>query len=180
MREGHILLTGRPGIGKTTVVERVLAALTSVEAGGFITREFRGPSSQRLGFEMDTLDGRRAVLAEVGLRSPYRVGKYGVNVEAIEAVGVPAIEGAIRHAGLIVIDEIGKMELLSSQFRAAVLDALCAPKPVLATIPSRPHPFTDMLKQRPDATLIEVTQSTRDRLPADICARLAGEHCARL
>ncbi len=175
MSKQHILLTGRPGIGKTTVVERVLALMPDIQADGFITKEFRGPSGQRVGFELLGLDGQRAILAKVGLSSPHRVGRYGVSVKAIETVGVPAIQRAIQHADLIVIDEIGKMELFSNQFRAAVLDALRGPKPVLATIASRPHPFADRLKQMPGVALIEVTKGTRDELPKRIRAMLSKE-----
>lgn len=175
MREPRILITGRPGIGKTTVVERALAALAPVVAEGFITKEMRDSSGARFGFEIVSLDGRSALLAQIGLRSPHRVGRYGVSLEAIESVAVPTITSAIQHADLIVMDEIGKMELLSAHFRAAVLRALRAHKPVLATISSRPHPFTDMLKQREDITLVEVTKSTRDHLPGQICAWLSGK-----
>lgn len=174
MMRQRILLTGRPGIGKTTVIERVIAASAALRSGGFITREFRGPAGKRLGFEILTLDGRHATLAQVGLPSPYRVGKYGVSVQAVDSIAVPAIRSAIAQADLIVIDEIGKMELFSSAFRAAVLEAMDAPKSVLATIASRPHPFTDRVKAMQGVTLIEVTRNVRDTLPERISAMLLG------
>ncbi len=107
----NCLLTGPPGIGKTTVVERILARL-KVDAGGFLTREMR-EGGRRTGFEIVTLDGKRGILATVKGRSRYRVGRYRVNVEELERVALPALERARRDCELMVIDEIGTMELFS-------------------------------------------------------------------
>ena len=75
-----ILSTGDPGCGKTTLIQHVLAEL-SVPAGGFYTQEVR-EGGTRKGFEIITLDGRRAILAHVNIRGPKKVGKYGVNLAA--------------------------------------------------------------------------------------------------
>ncbi|NIR00928.1 MAG: AAA family ATPase, partial [Gemmatimonadales bacterium] len=99
---------------------------------------------RREGFALVTLDGRRATLASVRIRGPHRVSKYGVDVEALESVGVPALEEA-SGARLLVVDEIGKMELLSPRFRDAVVRALDAGRPVLASIMLWSHPFADAL-----------------------------------
>ncbi|RLC83158.1 MAG: AAA family ATPase [Chloroflexi bacterium] len=163
----NLLLTGRPGIGKTTVIMRVLEAL-DIEATGFYTREMRGPRG-RLGFEAVTLDGRRCTLAHVNFRSPHRVGKYGVDVKTFEETIVPSIDPALHpEAGLIVIDEIGKMECFSPRFREAVLKALDSNKPVLGTIAIRGNPFIEGLKGRPDVEIVKVTYANRDGLPAEI------------
>ncbi len=103
------LLTGRPGTGKTSLIKEAVARYRS-RAGGFYTEEIRSQGT-RLGFKLVTLDGQEAVLSHVGIQSPYRVGKYGVDVGSLERVGVATLRQAVKERDLIVVDEIGKMEL---------------------------------------------------------------------
>ncbi len=165
-----VLVTGLPGCGKTTLVRQAVEQL-GVPATGFYTEEIRlpagrhGTGGRREGFALVTLDGKRATLASVRIRGPHRVSRYGVDVEALENVGLPALERA--DAKLLVIDEIGKMELFSERFREAVLSALDGGRPVLATIMLKPHPFADAIKSRPDARLVHLTPETRARALAD-------------
>ena len=166
-----ILVTGRPGAGKTTLVRAVLDALQT-PAGGFYTRETRGAGGARTGFEIVTLAGEVATLASVDLASPARVGRYGVDVAALERVGVPAIERAVEAGQLVVIDEIGKMELLSPAFQRAVIEAVRRHRPVLGTIMQAPHPFADELKAQPDAFVIELTEADRDERRALVEAQV--------
>jgi nucleoside-triphosphatase len=160
------LLTGRPGVGKTTCLRRVLEGLRR-PAGGFVTEEVRRGGT-RVGFALVTLDGRRATLAHVERRGPPRVGKYGVDVEALDRVGVPALRGAIEAGWLVVVDEIGKMELASAALRAAVEAALASPAPLLGAVMAAPHPWADRVKAAPGVTVVEVTTANRDRLPAEL------------
>jgi nucleoside-triphosphatase len=164
------LLTGRPGCGKTTLIRRLVEGL-GVPAGGFYTEEIRR-AGRREGFALITLDGQTATLASVHSPSRRRVSKYGVDVESIDEVGVPAIEGAVATAALVVIDEIGKMELLSNRFRQAVLSALESGKPVLASIMLAPHPWADAIKARPEAEVILLTEANRSQVEGDLLARL--------
>jgi nucleoside-triphosphatase len=166
------LLTGRPGVGKTTCLRRVLEQLRR-PAGGFLTEEVR-VGGARVGFALVTLDGGRVTLAHVERRGAPRVGKYGVDVEALDRVGVPAIRRAVEKGWLVVVDEIGKMELASAAFRAAVEDALAGPAPVLGTVMAASHPWADQAKAAPGVTLIEVTVANRDRLPAELLNNLGG------
>jgi nucleoside-triphosphatase len=163
------LLTGRPGIGKTTCLRAALAALR-LPAGGFVTEEIRRRGA-RVGFALRTLDGRRATLAHVDRRGPPRVGKYGVSVEALDEVGVPALRDALAAGRLVVVDEIGKMEMTSPAFREAVEAALGGPGVVLGTILAAADPWADRVKAAPGVRLIEVTRANRDALPGDL-ARL--------
>jgi nucleoside-triphosphatase len=162
------LLTGQPGVGKTTIIQTVVARL-GASAGGFYTEEMR-EQGRRTGFRLVALDGGTGTLASVNVSSPYRVGKYGVHLHDLERVGVNALWRAIEQpdVSVVVVDEIGKMELFSSSFREAVLVALDSPKAVLATIMARSQPWVDALKARPDATLVEVTRANRQALPGEI------------
>ncbi|UCE27717.1 MAG: NTPase [Candidatus Coatesbacteria bacterium] len=167
----NILLTGYPGSGKTTVITRLLA-LAGFDAGGFYTEEIR-KGNKRTGFKILTLDGEEAILAEVGFRSKYQVGKYGVNVEGVERVAAKAIERALGSKNLIVIDEIGKMECYSREFREVVTAGLDAPKSVVATIAKRGDKFIESIKGRADVAIYEVTPATRDKLPEKLASVLS-------
>lgn len=169
-RKTTILVSGRPGSGKTTVIKRVLEQLPGT-CGGFFTEEIR-EAGQRLGFALVTLHGQRATLAHVQTKSRYRVGKYGVDLQALERVGVPAVSEAARSSDCVVIDEIGKMELFSEEFRKAVLEAIERGKPVLGTIMSAPHPWADAIKAHSAVMLLPINEDNRGSLPSAILEAL--------
>jgi nucleoside-triphosphatase len=157
-----LFLTGRPGVGKTTLIRTVAKALGE-RAGGFYTEEIRGPGG-RQGFWLVTLHGQKAVMAHKNLREPgrRRVGRYGVDVNAIERVGVAALRRAMQDERIVVIDEIGKMELLCGPFKDAVLQAVGGPHTVIATAMAKPNPWVDGLKAMPQAETWQVTVENRD------------------
>ncbi len=161
-----ILVTGTPGIGKTTVVERVVAHLGDM-AGGFITREIRERGS-RTGFMIETLDGQKAVLATLEGKAKPRVGRYHVIVSNLENVGVVAIEHALQEGKIIVVDEIGKMELLSPRFRDTILRVLDREVSLLATIGVGKDPLLRSIRKRRDIQLMKVTKEKRNDLPMKI------------
>ena len=166
----NVLLTGKPGVGKTTLVERVVEQLRDrLRVVGFTTTEVRGRGGERVGFDVVTVDGRRGELARAGLASRVRVGRYGVNLEEFERLALPEL--GRRDVDLLVIDEIGKMECASGRFRRAVEDALDAPVSVVATIGVSRLPFFQALRDRPDIELLTLTERNRDSLVADLCAR---------
>jgi nucleoside-triphosphatase len=161
-----ILLTGAPGSGKTTLLRRVVAQIDR-PAGGFYTQEIR-VRGVRQGFEIVTLDGRRATLAHVDIGGRPRVSKYGVDLAALETTAVTAIRDAVAAEHLVVIDEIGPMEILSTPFREAVLEALQSRSPVLGTIVQRRQPFADRVKVMPGVTVLEVRRDNQEALLAQI------------
>jgi nucleoside-triphosphatase len=174
------LITGHPGCGKTTLVRRLVDEL-GVAAGGFYTQEIRA-RGRREGFGLTTLDGETATLASVQIAGGPRVARYGVNLAAMDDVATPAIERAIGDARLIVIDEIGKMELLSNRFRQAVLAALECGKPMLATVMLAAHPWADALKRRPEVSLLVLTEANRTQMADELLGKLRvllGEDAAR-
>jgi nucleoside-triphosphatase len=154
-----LLLTGKPGTGKTALIKEALAR-TEVKAGGFYTEEIR-TGGIRQGFRIVTLDGQEAILAHVGISSPYQVSKYRVDTDSLNRVGVSALRQALKGTDLIVIDEIGKMELLSPRFKEAVMQAINSGNKVLGTIMLNPHPFADEIKRRPEVETLMVTRDNR-------------------
>lgn len=167
-----ILLTGEPGCGKTTLIRQVLADL-SLPVGGFYTQEVR-EGEIRKGFEIVTLDGRRAILAHINIRGPKRVGKYGVNLAALDGLAVTSLQQAVNSHKIVIIDEIGPMELLSDRFRDAVMRTMQSDATVVGTIVKRSNPFADQIKSLPHVILIEVHPDNRDTLVSHILGLLAN------
>ncbi|MEA3253742.1 MAG: NTPase [Chloroflexota bacterium] len=161
-----LLLTGKPGTGKTALIKEVIAR-TKIKAGGFYTEEIRTGGVRR-GFRIITLDGQDAILAHVDIPGPYQVSKYKVDVESLDRVGVSSLRRALKDSDLVVIDEIGKMELLSPQFREAVLQAVNSGKKVMGTIMLNPNPFADAIKRHPEVGLLLVTRANRGRSMGEI------------
>jgi nucleoside-triphosphatase len=173
----RILLTGPPGCGKTTVILRT-RGLLSHPAAGFYTEELRISEGGRLGFDIVALDGRRGPLARVGRPGPH-VGKYAVDLSSFEDVGVRAVEAGLREPHtLLVIDEVGKMELLSAAFVTLLELAFRSPNPLLGTILDRPHPLADRFRRAPGVELIPVARQNRDALPAELARRFSAIRCS--
>ena len=160
------LLTGRPGTGKTSIIKQVVAGMKG-KAGGFYTEEIRS-QGVREGFRLVTLDGHSAILAHINIHSPYRVSKYGVDIDSLDRVGVSALNRAAEECDLVVVDEIGKMELFSANFRQAVLQIIDSGKMVLGTIMLSPDPWADAIKLKPQVNLIEVTRYNHNQVLAEL------------
>jgi nucleoside-triphosphatase len=168
----RLLISGRPGAGKTTVLSRLSELLreAGVPVSGFLTRE-RRQRGRRVGFEIETFEGVRGVLAHVELPGPPRVGRYGVDLETFEALALPAIKPpGEKH--VVLVDELGKMELASTRFREATVALFDDPVPIVASVQTSPHPFTARLKGRADVEILPLTPGNRDRLPGELAQRL--------
>jgi nucleoside-triphosphatase len=172
-----ILLTGSPGIGKTTVLMKTVEALKAkgFKAGGMLSREVRS-SGIRVGFEILSLsDNERGWLARVNQERGPQVGKYRVNLEDLDRVGVAAIMKAIGNCDVIAIDEIGPMELFSDDFKDAVTAAIQSMKLVIAVVHWRERSaLIAELEAVEDAQLLEVTINSRGNLHELIVKEAAG------
>jgi nucleoside-triphosphatase len=176
----RLLLQGRPGIGKTTVARRLLHLLqeAGVPVGGFITGELR-TGGRREGFVVESASGAREVLAHVEFPGPTRVGRYGVDLAAFERVALPVLRDP-GPGGVVVVDELGKMELASAAFCEAVAELLGRDVAVVATVHLARHQLTDALKRRPGLQVIRVTEATREALPRQLMGRLVGDGTGEL
>jgi nucleoside-triphosphatase len=156
------LLTGQPGAGKTSIVKQAVAGVKG-RVCGFYTEEIRGQGI-RQGFRLVTLDGQTATLAHINFQSQYRVSKYGVDIDSLDRVGVSALNQAAQECDLVVVDEIGKMELFSVKFREAVQGIINSGKRLLGTIMLQSNPYADAIKRQPQVNLITVTRTNQDQV----------------
>jgi nucleoside-triphosphatase len=154
------LLTGQPGTGKTSLIKQAIAGVKG-RAGGFYTEEIRS-QGVRQGFRLVTLAGQTAIIAHINFKSPYRVSKYGVDIDNLDKIGVSTLTQAIRECDLVVVDEIGKMELFSPRFRETVQGIISSGKKLLGTIMLSPNPHADAIKRQPQVNLITVTRANHE------------------
>ena len=171
MQKRVLLLTGAPGVGKTTVLIKTVDALKAqgVSVGGMISREAR-EGNVRIGFEIiDLTNSKHGWLAHVNQRTGPQVGKYHVNMEDLEKIGATAIAEAVEKCDAVAVDEIGPMELFSQKFKQAVKQALESKKLVLAVVHAKARePLINEAKQRDDAETFTVTLANRDKLTEEL------------
>jgi nucleoside-triphosphatase len=168
VRMKNIFLTGAPSSGKTTVIKKVIPMLP-LPSKGFYTEEERD-RERRIGFLMQTLDGKKGYLAHQNITSAYNIRRYGVSIPNIESIAVPSISPV--EGFVIILDEIGKMECFSEVFKTAVLNALDSPNIVIGTITLGGGEFIQGIKQRDDIEITEVTPENRDKLPEVIVEKV--------
>ncbi len=166
MKKENILITGIPGVGKTTLICRLAETLKDMNPVGFYTEEIR-EKGVRKGFKLVSLGGAESILSHVDIDSSKRVGKYGVDVSRFESF-LDNIDFFSSDAGLIVIDEIGKMECKSREFLRLIDEVLDSRKSVLATIARKGDGLIDDIKKRSDVHLVEITVKNRDTVHVEL------------
>lgn len=156
----NLLITGVPGVGKTTFIQRLAERLKAIPVAGFFTAEIRERGSRK-GFRIAAFDGPERTLAHVDIHSTCRVSRYGVDVRAVDDI-VAHLKNHIPERGLWLIDEIGKMESFSSQFREFIESILESSLPVVATISLKTGGWIGSIRNRPEVRIIKLTEQNRD------------------
>ena len=170
----NILICGPPGVGKTTLIKKILKNI-NLKAGGFYTEEIR-ERSNRVGFKIISLDNQEGILAHIRVKGMKRVGRYGVNIYDLENIGVKSLSQALRDDDLIIIDEIGKMEIFSDKFKEKVLDCLHSEKFVLATIGIGGDKYISRIKERNDVTVFKMNRENGDELMDKVLSLILKEN----
>ena len=166
-------ITGMPSVGKTQTLVKIIEALEErgYTVEGMITEPII-EKKKRVGFYViDWQTKNKAVFAHIDIDSKDKVGKYGVDTNALEQIGIPAIEKAIldEETNIIIIDEIGKMEMLSERFCEMVIEALDSDKPIMVTLHKKSRsPLLQDVRRRDDIRILEVTPVNRNLLPYKI------------
>jgi len=174
----NILITGLPGVGKTTLIKKLSETLKGFHPIGFYTEEIR-EEGKRKGFELISLNGKRGLLSHKDIRSPFKVGKYNVDIKGFEAF-LDSISFFSPSTSLIMIDEIGKMECLSDLFKKLLKEIVDSEKLMIATIALRGGGLIADIKNRSDIKLFEIKQSNRDSLLLEILKEITPKNSSPL
>ena len=155
------LITGNPGIGKTTLIMQFAKYYEQrCKINGFYTREIR-QSGVRIGFGITTFQGTEKILAHVNFDSQYRIGRYGVSLSNLNDA-IQIIESRTDPPDIWIIDEIGKMESYSSKFKNFIERVFSELPAVIATIAKSAGGWISLIRNRKDLKLLELTYHNRE------------------
>lgn len=152
----NLIISGTPGVGKTTLVKDAFFRFQSM-ARGFITEELRR-GGVREGFVIKSMDGRSGLFASRAISSPVKLNKYGIDLNVLEGMGVSSLRAGLSEKKIIVIDEIGAMEMFSRAFCETVVECMASPCPVLATMRGGSKSFTDSLARMSDTETLSLNR----------------------
>ncbi|GAA0342563.1 hypothetical protein GCM10008967_36230 [Bacillus carboniphilus] len=155
------LLTGKPRVGKSTMIKKLIEEIGTDHCGGFYTEEITD-STDRTGFRCVSLEGESIEIAHINNPSTVRIGRYGVDVEKFEIFATKVLKEAVLTKKIIVIDEIGFMQMLSTSFQKLVLEIVSNKNLVLGTIPLDSHPEIDQIKYLKEVELVIINEFNRD------------------
>ncbi|RCW50247.1 nucleoside-triphosphatase [Paenibacillus prosopidis] len=162
MYEKIFFLTGKPRMGKTTLIKKIINEIGPDNCGGFYTEEIRD-ARDRTGFKCVTLAGESQVIANVESNSSLKIGRYGIDISNFENVALKSIQDSLKSKKVTVIDEIGFMQMLSIPFQQMIYKVVSENHHiVLGTIPLDSHPEIDKIKRLPGVKIINVNEENRD------------------
>ncbi len=175
----RIGITGKPRIGKSTIIKAVIKRLKAegIAVGGMLTSDMR-EGGVRVGFSLEDINtGEKGILAHTHVHhrqtSPkVKVGKYTVNLVDLDSLGANSIKNALAQPDpiIIIVDEIGPMELKSKRFIEVVEEAIESDKSMLVSVHQRSeHELVRRVKK--EFEMFEVTQENRDEITNRVIQR---------
>lgn len=169
----NIFLTGEVGVGKSTVISKVMSLLPQVICGGFRTvsaMPIVGGNMLEVYIEKAWEQTPHDAEHMVGIRLGQ--GRFSSYPQTFDTVGTPILFATPNDATLILMDELGIMEDNAKLFRQAVMDVLDGTLPVLGVIKPKHTDFLDAIRAHEASEIIEVTLENRDELPTRIAELL--------
>ena len=169
----NLLLTGHPGVGKTTLLKTLIQRCQNLALTGFYTEEIREQQA-RVGFRAVALNGSSVVFAhrDFHVSPEHQIGRYGVKTQVLESLLLSHLDSRSKAADLVVVDEIAKMELLSTGLKEGLKEALDSSCPLLGVIALKGTGFIKRVKRRDDVEIFRVTPKNRDALGEQVFRRL--------
>ena len=158
-----VLISGEPRVGKPTLLKKIVQMIGESNCIGFYTEEVRN-DFDRIGFDCVSLEGKRQRIADVDFKSDVRIGRYGIDVKAFEDFSLQTISDYSNKNKIIIIDEIGPIQLLSTKFKQQIDDILISANCVIGTIFYDKHPDTDEIKRLPGVKIYSITSENRDTI----------------
>lgn len=168
-----VLLSGEPRVGKTTILKKIIQMIGESNCIGFYTEEVRN-EFDRIGFDCVSLDGKRQRIADVNLQSDIRMGRYGIDIVAFEDFVLQSISNSSSTSKIIIIDEIGPIQFLSTKFKQQINNILTGPNCVIGTIFYNKHPDIDKIKKIPGIKIYSMTRENRNTILENVIHEIQG------
>lgn len=163
-----ILLTGEPRVGKSTAIKKIINSIGIEHFGGFYTEEIRA-DGERTGFQIITLNGEKGKIADVNFESPLKISRYKIKLDFLEKIAIPELYNAMNLNKIIIVDEIGPMQVFSKNFKNVISELIHSNSTFLGTIFLKPYDWINEIKQNSNIKIVRLDMSNRDNVPSDIC-----------
>jgi nucleoside-triphosphatase len=157
----NILITGLPGVGKTELLKKLSVIFKEFNPAGFFTSAII-ENGERVGLEIENLNGDIMTLAHINMKSKHSVGKFKIDIKGFEDF-LQQIMLKEKKTGLYFIDEICKAECESKKFSKLIVELLNSDKPLIATIPDKGTGLISEIKKRDDVRLFELTPHNQEQ-----------------
>jgi len=170
-----IFLTAKPRTGKSTAIKKIVEFLGKENCYGFYTEEIR-VNGIREGFKIITMDGREGVFASTTSNSKIRLSRYGLDMDTFENLCISSIKNISDENKMIVIDEVGPMQIFSELFKQTLEEVLELSNPIIGAVFFDKYPWIDEFKLRKEIKVVEITVENRDDMPEQLIKTLMAPH----